>query len=133
MAVGIHSCRVDARHIEDVLEEPRQAIEFLKRQLRLRLSFLWRQRDILKIRDGGTNGRDRGSEIVAEGGKERRRKVGALTDGFSPFTFGKKVCTLDRDRDDTAEGIERPQIELGADGRQNSDRLPAQSKRNERR
>ena len=80
----------------------------------MRPSFLWRKRDILKIRDGGTNGRDRGSEIVTEGRQERRREVGALTDCFSPLSFGKKVRPLDRDRDDAAKGIERPQIELRA-------------------
>ena len=99
----------------------------------MRPAFLWRKRDILKIRDGGTDGRDRGSEIVTEGSKERRREVGALTDSFRLLSFGKKVRPFDRDRDDTPKGIERPQIELSALRRQNPNGFRSQSERNERR
>src|SRR5688500_18321556 len=81
LPVRIHRRRVDARHVEDVLEKACEAIEFQKRYPCLRLSFLWRKREILKIRNGGTNGCHRGSEVVTEGSKERRGKVGALADG----------------------------------------------------
>ena len=44
LAFGIDRRRVDARHVEDVLEEACQPIELLKRQLRLARRSLRRKR-----------------------------------------------------------------------------------------
>ena len=64
---------------------------------------------------------------------KRRRQVGSLAERLGLLSFGKKMGTLDGDRYDTSEGIERSEIQVSALGRQNPNGLRAESKRNERR
>ncbi len=123
---------IDARHVEDVLEQARQAIELLQCQLRLSAPLLGRQAHVLKIRHRHTDRRHGRAQVVAEGGEERRRQVGALAQRLCLLALGKEMRALDRDRHDPAKRVERTEIERRGLGRQNAHGFRAESQRHER-
>jgi hypothetical protein len=49
---------------------------------------------------------------VAQRGEQRRGEIRFLPDQFGRVAFGEELHPLDRDRDDTSEGVERTDIHV---------------------
>ena len=103
---GIHS-----RHVQDVLEETRQAAELRRREVGLRFAFVSRQL-AAKVLDGDAGRRQRRLEVVAQGRQKRRCKIRLLPNALRGVAFAEKLRALDGNRDDAAKRIQRAEIEI---------------------
>ena len=101
--------RVDARHVEDVLEQPREAVQFDAGRARLFPAFVGRQL-AAEVFDRGLDRRQRRAQIVAQRGEQRRGEIGFLPYQLRRVALGQKLRALDRDRDDTGQGVERADV-----------------------
>ena len=104
---------IDARHLEDILEQPGQALDLGQDQIALFPAVLGRQRRRLEFAGGDADRGERRPQIVSERGEQRGLQLLALPRQLARLALLEKLRALDRDRDDAAERVER----AGLDGR----------------
>ena len=108
IGAAVHGCGVDACHVKDVLEQPRQTIEFLERQSSPEPGVREATADVLQI-----GRRRRGQTSPAfwrswlKDVQERRREVSPLAQRLSLLSLRQEVRALDRNGDHTAKRVER--------------------------
>ena len=98
---------VDAGHLEDVLEQPRQPLDFRQDQVALLEPFVGGQRRRLDVARGDADGRERRPQVVPERREQRGLQLLALARQLGRLALLEKLRALDRDRDDAAERVER--------------------------
>ena len=122
---------IDPRHLEDVLEQPRQPFDFGQNQVALLQPLVGGQRRRLDVGRGDANRRERRAQIVAERRQQRRLQLLALPRQLARLALLEKLRALDRDRHDAAERVERAGFDRPAGGREQADRLGADPQRHE--
>ena len=105
---------IDARHLEDVLKQPRQALDFRKNHVALFQPILRRQLRSLEIARRDADGRQRRAEVVAERRKQGGFQLFALTGELRALAFLQKLRPFDRNRHDAAKRVERARLDRPA-------------------
>jgi len=124
VAIDGDSCGINAGHVEDVLEQARQAIELGDRRVGLHDTFRCRHLPT-QILDRHL---DRGqwcSQIVTQRGEQRGREIRLLFDELGGVSFLKELGSLDRNRHHTGDGIKRADVDQRRDRGQQADGLGA--------
>ena len=104
---------VDARHLQNVLEQARQPIDFGEDQLALLAPLLLVRPRRLQVARGDADGGQRRSQVVAERGEERGFQLLALPRQFGALALVEELRALDRDRRQPARASSVP----GSSGR----------------
>ena len=110
LLVHTDGCCVDARHIEDVLEQAGEAMQLHAGGARLFTPLLGWQLTT-QVFDGRLDRRQRCAQIVAQRREERRREVGLLPNQVRRIPLGQELRALDRDRHDAGKRVERADVE----------------------
>ena len=124
------SC-LDARHLENVLEQPRETLDLGHHEVGLFVALDIGQPRRVQIAGGHPDRRQRRAEVVCERGQQGRLELGAALGQFRLPALLEKVDALDRDGHHAAEGVERVGLDRPAGGRQNSERACPQPKRDQ--
>ena len=124
--------RVDACHVQNVLEQSRQPIQFDERGTGLFLALL-RLEVPSQVLDGDPNRRDRRLQVVAERREECGRQVGLLPHEVGGLTFAEKLCPLDGDGDHAGDGVQGAEIDGRRHRREQSDGFRAVTQRHDER
>ena len=122
---------VDARHLENVLEQARQPLDLGEHQIALLAPLVLAQPRRLQIARGDADRGQRRPQVVAERGEERRLQLLALARELRRLPLLEKLRALDRDRRDAGERIEGPRLDARTARGEQPDRLGAESQRNE--
>jgi hypothetical protein len=132
LELRLHGRRLDARHVDDVLEEPRQPVQLRAHDLHLFLPLRRRQTRRLQISHRDGDRRERRLHVVAERRNERRFRLGAAPADLRlvplPLEHQRLLGTTARQvrqvAADDAHGEQRDQRHdvLGAGDRKRSDR-----------
>ena len=110
LPVDLDRGRVDARHVEDVLEQARQPVELGDGRAGLRATLVGRQ-VAAQVLDGHPDDGQRCPEVVAQRRQQRRRQIRLLPDEVGRVTFRQELGPFDRDGDDARDGVEGADIE----------------------
>ena len=99
---------IDARHLQDVLEQAIQAFDFRHDQRALLAPLLVVRPRRLEIRRGHANGRQRRPEIVGDRREQRGLELLAAPRQLRRLPLLEKLRALDRNRRHAPERVERP-------------------------
>ena len=130
LALDVNRRRVDARHVEDVLEETIQPVQLHDGGACLSGVFAGRQMTA-QVLDRDANRRERRLQVVAERREQRRREIRLLPHQFRGFAFAEELRPLDRNRDHTRNGVKCADVEGWRDGGEQADRLRAVPERDD--
>ena len=132
LTVGDDPVRVDSCHVENVLEEARQAVQFRQRRAHLLAPRFDGHRFLAEVLDGDPNGRQRRAQIVAQRREQCRREVGLLSHDLRCFALVQELHAFDRNRRHAGHGIERPEIHARRHSCKHTDGLDPVTQRNQR-
>ena len=126
-----HRPRVDARHLQNVLKETREPIDFGDDQLALFAALLFIRPRRLQVIGGDANGRQWRAQVMAERRQERGLQLFALTRELGALPLVEKLHSLDRDRGQPGERVERAGFHRSACGGEQTDRLRPEPERHD--
>ena len=101
---------VDARHLEDVLEQARQPVDLGEDQVALLAPLLLVGPRGLEVARRDPDRGQRRPQIVAERGEQRRLQRLALAREIGRLALVEELRPLDRDRGEAGDGVERRRL-----------------------
>ena len=130
LALDADRLGVDARHVENVLEQARQPIELGDRCARLRAPLLRRQVAAQVLHRDSDRGQRR-SQVVTERRQQRAGQIGLLPYERRGVALGQELRPLDGNGDDAGDGVEGADVERRRRCREQPDRLRAMPQRDD--
>ena len=120
---GGNPAGIDPRHFQQILEQPRQALDLGQYQIALLQTFVARQVGRFHVARRYPDRRERRPEVVTERGEQRRLELFALPRQLASLPLFEKFSTFNGDRDHAGECVERAWLHGPAGGGEDADRL----------
>ena len=126
-----HGSGLDARHLEDVLEQSRQTLDLGQHEVGLLIALDVRQPRRVQIVGRDPDRRQRCAEIVRQRRQQRRLELGAALGELRLPPLLEEMDALDGNGDDAAERVERAGLDRPASDGEDANRSRAQSQRHQ--